>query len=499
MPARLRLLVATLTVAATALAAPAAHAAANLEIGIADDRALLRTPDPAQAARTVALWSAMGIDNVRLFAQWRSVSPDALATRPPAGFDVANPDAPGYDWSGLDRVVALVRAAGLRVTLTVTGPAPLWASAQPSSFDQAFRPRPDLFARFARAVALRYGASVDRYIIWNEPNVPLWLKPQFTCRGRRCTPASPHLYRRLALAAYPAIHAADPTAAVLIGALAPRGQNPRARNATMRPLPFFRALGCVNDRVRRVRTGECRGFRPARAEGIAYHPHGVKRAPDEANPNKDEASLADLPRLTTLLDGIQRAGGLRNARGRTRRFDLYFTEYGYQTRPPDPVDGVRPAEQAKWLQQAAYIAWRNPRVRNMTQYEWRDEPLAGRNAGWQSGLLFRNDRAKPSLRGFQMPFWADPTVARGFVRLWGQVRPGGAQTVSVQRSAPGSNRWTTIRRLRTDGRGFFVMRVRLTRRIDYRFTWQPQGGARRISDARRVSPPPPRRPRSRRR
>src|SRR3954471_1099860 len=124
MPPRLRLLVATLAMAAPALVAPSAHAAANLETGIADDSALLRVSDPAQAARTVAAWRDMGIETVRLFAQWRTVSPAAEETQPPAGFDAANPDAPGYDWSGLDRAVALVRSAGMRVTLTVTGPGP---------------------------------------------------------------------------------------------------------------------------------------------------------------------------------------------------------------------------------------------------------------------------------------------------------------------------------------------------------------------------------------
>jgi hypothetical protein len=495
---RLRLLALAAALVLSAAAAPsAAHAAANLETGIADDAVLFREK-PADAARSVAAWQSLGIDNVRVFAKWGAISPASGGRRPPAGFDAANPQSPGYDWSGLDRAVALVRGARMTVTLTVTGPGPLWATSQPSAGDPRLRPRPELFGRFARAVALRYGANVDRYIVWNEPNVPLWLKPQFNCRGRRCTPASPHLYRRLALAAYPAIHAADRNATVLIGALAPRGQNPRARNATMRPLPFLRALGCVSERLRRVRTGDCRGFHPARADAIAYHPHGVRRAPDVPNPNEDEASLADLPRLERLLDGIQRSGGLRNSRGRTRRFDLYFSEYGYQTRPPDRVDGVRPAEQAKWLQQAAYIAWRNPRVKNLTQYVWRDEQVFdGRKSGWQSGLLFRNARTKPALRGFSQPFWTDQTVARGSVRLWGQVRPGGAQTVRIQRSTPGSNRWATIRTMRTDRRGFFAMRARVTKRVDYRFTSKPAaGGALRTSDSRRVTPQPARSSRS---
>jgi hypothetical protein len=486
----LRPLVLALALCALAPAA-AARAAANLEIGIADDAAVITETDPARAARTVAAWRDIGIDNVRLLAHWQRVSPRPDDRRAPAGFDPANPADPRYDWAALDRAIALVRGAGMTVTLAITGPGPLWASASPTTGNARFKPLPAVFGRFARAVALRYGASVDRYVIWNEPNLPLWLQPQFTCRGRACSPYAPHLYRRLVRAAAPAIHAADRTARVLIGALAPSGQNPRSRNAIMRPLTFLRAFGCIDRRGRRVRSGACRGFQASAAEGIAYHPHGVRRAPDVSDPDRDDAGLADLGRLKGVLDAAQRTGGLRNTLGRTRRFDLWFTEYGYQTNPPDRFIGVRPAQQAAWLQQAAYEAWRDPRVRNLTQYVWRDEAVGRNGGGWQSGLLFRNRRPKPALRGFPQPFWADRTVARRAARLWGQVRPGGSHEVSVQRSTPGSGRWTTIRRLRTDGRGVFTLRVAVTRRVDYRFTWVPSArAARRTSDVRRVGPLP---------
>jgi beta-glucosidase/6-phospho-beta-glucosidase/beta-galactosidase len=202
-----------LLAAALALGAPAARAAGDLETGIADDAAVLEASDPARAAQTVADWRAIGVDNVRLFAQWGRISPRPSDRRAPAGFDPADPASPGYDWSALDRAVALVRGAGMTVTLSVTGPGPLWATANPDARNTRLNPVPDLFGRFARAVARRYGAQVDRYILWNEPNLPLWLQPQFTCRGRSCTPASPHLYRRLVRAAAPAIHAADRTRA----------------------------------------------------------------------------------------------------------------------------------------------------------------------------------------------------------------------------------------------------------------------------------------------
>ena len=294
-----------------------------------------REPGPARAARTVADWRALGVDDVRLFAQWGRISPRAGAERAPAGFDAADPDAPGYDWSALDRAVALVRGAGMAVTLSVTGPGPVWATASPRARNPRLNPVPGQFGRFARAVATRYGAQVDRYILWNEPNLPLWLQPQFTCRGRTCTPASPHLYRRLVRAAQPAIRAADPGARVLIGALAPSGQNPRSRNATMRPLTFLRALGCV-DAARAARPPRAvRRLPPAAADGIAYHPHGVRRAPDARAPNADDAGLADLGRLEGLLDASSAPAGC--ATRSAARAGSTSTSPSTATRPTRPT------------------------------------------------------------------------------------------------------------------------------------------------------------------
>ena len=62
---------------------------------------------------------------------------------------------------------------------------------------------------------------------------------------------------------------------------------------------------------------------------------------------------------------------------------LWITEYGYQTRPPDRHFGVTWAKQAKYLAQAFKIARKNPRISMMTWFLLRDEK---RLAGWQSGL-----------------------------------------------------------------------------------------------------------------
>ena len=290
----------------------------------------------------MAEWQDNGVDVVRILVQSTRVERDGFGD--------------------YDAAVARVRAAGMKVILTVTGP--------------HTRPDKRKFAAFAGAVAGRYGADVDRYIIWNEPNLPSWLQPQAKCSHGHCSPVAPHLYRGLVRAARPAILEADPGAQVLIGTMSSRGHDLRSKNATLRPLVFLRALGCVDSRWRRLRTGYCKDFKPATGDGFAFHPHGTLTSPDRAYPNRDDVNLASLGRLESALDRLQRGGRLRAS---TRRFGLYLDEYGYQTRPPDKTAGVSLATQDRWLQIAAYRAWRDPRVKLLTQYQWFDEPL--RRAG----------------------------------------------------------------------------------------------------------------------
>jgi hypothetical protein len=488
----LRLLAAAL--AAAVLLPAVAQASTSMETGIADDAALLYEPSDARAASAVAAWAALGIDDVRIFVQWQSIAPAIGDVTAPAGFNSADPGSAGYQWSRVDRAVDLVSAAGMRPMLVVTGPGPLWASQVPARHNIRYKPRPDLFGQFARAVALRYAGAVDRYIIWNEPNLPLWLQPQNTCTGGHCVPYAPHLYRQLVRAAYPALKTVDPTATVLFGALAPRGESSVKQNAKTRPLAFIRSMGCVKVTLKRDRSGPCAAFKPLTADGFAYHPHAVFRAPDDPQPNLDEASLADTPRLERTLDLTQRAGGFTKAGG--GKFGVYFTEWGYETRPPDTLRGVRLSQQSRWLQQGAYIAYKDSRVKLLTQYEWRDEPLrvAGVNkyASWQSGLRFVNDKPKPALRSFANPFFIFQRPNSRAARLWGQVRPGVTHPVTVQRRKPGATRWTTVKVLTTNGSGYWTLNQTVKATTDYRFTWQPTdaygapSGPVRASDVLRV-------------
>jgi len=461
-------------------AAPASSFAAHsLRIGIADDRVLLG--DPGELVQTVAKWKALGIDVARIHVRWVSVAPAPNARRQPKRFHASDPDDPLYNWGAVDRAVQALTDAGIEPLLSVTGSGPLWSSERPRLHNPRWRPNPRRFAQFAGAVARRYRDEVTDYIIWNEPDQAGWLQPQFVCRGTRCTPESPHMYRHLVNAAGPAIRRADPTSEILAGALAPRGTDPTSRNSAMRPLTFLRAFGCVNARYHRMVHGRCANFRAPLIDGISYHPHGVLRSPSQRNPQHDEAAFADLGRLEFVIDHVADAGGLDCTC--SGPIPIHLTEFGYQTNPPDPYQGVSPALQARWLQEAAFRAWNDPRIKTLVQYEWADDPLqrkgSGNSAygGWQSGLLYADDRPKPALSAFANPFFVQAQPGSATVTLWGQVRPGAAHAVSIERRLPG-RAWRALETLETDPFGVFTTQLELPGLAELRFAYGVPGRAR---------------------
>jgi hypothetical protein len=437
--------------------------AAGPELGIADDRILVQGT-PAEADEAVAAWKALGVDTVRIIVSWQAVAPGRTDPAQPAGFTPADPNDTHYDFGPTDAALARVRAAGMKVMLTITGPGPLWSSSRPSLGIASFEPSPTKYAAFATAVAARYSGEIERFILWNEPNEPANLYPQSTCpKHGACTPVAPNVYRNLVRAAYPAVKAADPGAVVLIGALAPRGDSSVGKSSVISPLTFLRGMGCVDTKFHKLRSGLCAGFHAATGDGLAYHAYGVDNRPDQPFPNANDADLASLPHLESTLDHLQGMGALK---GTTKRYSIFLDEYGYQTNPPDETLGVTPALQDLYLQQGAYLAWRDPRVKLFSQYIWIDEPLRNNFAGFQSGLRYNNGTPKPALAHFPTPIYLD--VKRG--RLWGQERPGAQHTVAVQQRNAGSSTWKPLATLTTDAAGYWTTKVTVVKGTTYRFT-----------------------------
>jgi hypothetical protein len=460
--------------AAVLLGPSGASAAGGVEIGMEDERLLLSAPWEAPAA--VAAWRELGVDVVRVHAGWARIAPSGR--KRPRGFRGGDHRSRRYRWRALDRAVSLVRANGMRLMLTVTGPGPVWTSRGTPKRRGAYKPDPRAFGSFARAVATRYGDDVDRYLIWNEPNLTIAPRRECSGRPRACFPAAPHLYRALVRAAGPAIEKADPGAEIVIGELAPL-----PLRGALGPISFLREMACVTASYEPIRDGRCRRFRPPAADALGHHPHGRRRAPDRGNPDPDAAQMGDLPRLLKVVDRLTRQRRIRTPGG---RLPLRLTELGYQTSPPDRFIGVSPARQARYLQKVAYLAWRHPRVETVTQYQWHDERIrrAGTGAkafaGWQSGLHFYGGRPKPALAAFARPLVALADGSRDGPLLWGQSRPGTSNRVVIERLGPVSGEWLARATLTTDPSGVWAMRLGTGPGVDgrYRFAVLAQDGTR---------------------
>src|SRR3954470_3951501 len=116
--------------------------------------------DPGQAGVAPGIagqWrNRLGADRVRIQAFWNAVPPARNSASKPAGFNLADPNSPGYEWGNLDRAVSTARAAGLKVMVTIHQCGPRWASSQPSRSTACWKPKAALYGQFATAVAKRY-------------------------------------------------------------------------------------------------------------------------------------------------------------------------------------------------------------------------------------------------------------------------------------------------------------------------------------------------------
>lgn len=460
---RLRSLLSFALILAAVLVAPSsASAGARMEVSIMDDQLLLNA-SPAELESDMALFKRLGVDRLRVSAFWNQIAPDPSSRTKPAGFDGRDPASGRYNFAPLDRVVASAVRHDLRIMVSISTPAPVWASADPSRDNQLWKPRPSEFGDFAEAVTRRYATQVEHWGASNEPNQGVWLQPQSDRSGL----VAPHVYRDLVLAAYPRIKAVDPTSTVLVGELAASGRSGRGATRPIRPLLFLREMACRDSRWRPIRRGRCKNFKPIPVDALGHHPYNLLQRPTNASPNKYDAAIGDGHRLTRTADRMVRLGALKPGRG--KRLSVFYTEFGYQTTPPDPFAGVSLNLQRLYIQQAAYIAQRTPRVRGLNQFRLSDGAIAGKGLRrfeeFQSGLMFRNRKPKPAYSVFAHPF-----VISGD-RFWGHVRPGGAHTVRVQRKATAKGSWRLVAQVPTDRLGYFTFRLRGRKPGYYRYVY----------------------------
>ena len=355
--------------------------------------------------------------------------------------------------------------------------------------------------------------AVKLWTIWNEPNHTGFIQPQHVRVGGKLVPKGPHIYRRLVEAAYPAIKGIQPDSTVLVGGTSSQGvRKPRTEADGIQPLRFLRTLACVNDKLKPVSTGDCAGYKPLQGDGWSHHPYSLLHTPDFSDKkNPDNLPIGNLDRLTSTLDRL-----VKMRRIDAKVANVYLTEFGYESNPPDPIKPFSPAKQAELISWSEYLAYANPRVRMWPQFLLRDlgrrsdaDVAAGKRdyGDWQSGLLFVDGTPKPSLTSFQLALHADCQTVKGRrqVLIWGHVRPAREATevqltfkkgpsfrpaVSVASAASlrtlGKAKASTLLPFRTAGDGTFVRFAPYTPGASYRV--QVKGADGRPLDGVAVSP-----------
>jgi hypothetical protein len=175
--------------AAGALGAPAALASHDETVFFEAPDSLLDV-STAQRTKTLDQLQSLGVHALRVVLYWRNVAPQPNHKHRPS-FNQANPER--YRWGAYDQLIDAASALHWKILLTVSGPVPDWAT--PHGEDKYTNPNASDFRQFMVAIGRHYGRLVKLYSIWNEPNEPGFLRPQYI--GKRL--ASPMVYRGLFL------------------------------------------------------------------------------------------------------------------------------------------------------------------------------------------------------------------------------------------------------------------------------------------------------------
>jgi hypothetical protein len=192
--------------------AAVANASGGLNVGVAlgsGYQDYFATLSASGQQSEIERMQAANIAWVRLDADWETVQPTASG---------------GFDWSVPDATATVMLAAGMQLDVLLYE-SPAWArrAAGAAPLDSPWpTPDPSLYAAYCAAAAAHYSAmGVHTFELWNEPNLDTGVAPA----PKLGTPSgwgylSPLGFADLAVAAYPAIKAADPVSTVLGGTLA---------------------------------------------------------------------------------------------------------------------------------------------------------------------------------------------------------------------------------------------------------------------------------------
>jgi hypothetical protein len=333
-----------------------------------------------------------------------------------------------YDWQKYDRIVSLLRDAGMEVVLRVDWP-PQWAT---EGFDAGANGLPrdmDDYARFVGAVAEHFTGRVRFIQVWNEPN----LSSEWGWR-----PVDAAAYVDMLARAAEAARAANPDVVILAAPLAINNED-LGLHGNESDLTFLRKM---------YEAGAADHF-----DVLAANAFGMERSPEDA-PAPDRLNF----RRTELQRQIM------------REFDddtkaVWFSEYGWNAAPSDIEDNI-------WgrVEESVQADWTVEGVRYAEEH-W---PWAGVFGIW----YFRRERFRGAFADSYFQMLSVDFVAQ---RVYDAVRedatrgdrllagPGGWQ----ERSAPvrlerlGDWSWQRLAGA-SDGHGLVAVNPEATLRMRFR-------------------------------
>ena len=259
-------------------------------------------------------------------------------------------------------------------------------------------------------------------------------------------------------AAYSAVKAVDPAMLVVTGGPSPYGDPPGGDR--VRPVQFYRELLCVHEAKKKtkkkgaskrvfVRTQNCPA--PVRFDVLAHNPINTSGGAARSAINPDDASSPDLDRIVRVLRGAEAAGTVSPG-----RHPLWATESYWDSNPPNSA-GAPLGLQARWTEQAMYLAWQDG-ASVFINLLIRDLALGPTipHGALDSGIFFANGQPKPAYTAFRFPFVTE-RIDKRRLRAWGKAPDGGKLVIQRERRG----RWLAVKKINVSQGAVFVAKLPL--------------------------------------
>ena len=298
--------------------------------------------EPDKRQRSLELLGAAGVGWIRQELPWEQVEPVSKGQS-------VEPTFGGSTWAKFDDIVDRANALGMHVVLRLDT-SPRWALSADAPDGLGPPIRYSDYWDFVGQVAARYRGRVAAYQVWNEPNLSSeW--------GHH--PPDAAAYARLLRGASERIRAADPSARVVMAAMAPTlTENADALNELVY--------------LQRLYDAGVRGT----FDVLAVQAYGLRGGPDDPRVDRSDVTFSRPLLVRQLME--------RNGDQAT---PVWATEMGWNVNPPSFAEQrfgrVTPSLQARYTVRAFERAGEQwPWVQVMYVWYWKRPDDTNRDQDW---------------------------------------------------------------------------------------------------------------------